>query len=192
MANEPAKQNTAETAVTSLDRMEKFHQSMRRRAKDEAENRPVNIAEEISAKNADQIFAAAMKDGASMADVWNAGTGDALQGRDIVGLETRIYGFHVDESTRTDLENATNGYYLTLDATVIGGPEEILRKLGVNIGQEVAIQTGADDPVFRLRAAELLDGFPLDAVWVGRATRSGNTVLKLRPAPVRATAGTVE
>lgn len=188
MANEPAV--TPQEQSTSLDRMEAFHESMRRRAKDEAQNRPANLAEEISAKNADQIFAAATKEGATMADVWRAGSGDALQGRDIIGLETRIYGFNVDESTRTDLENDTSGYYLTLDAMVLGGPEDVLRKLGVGIGDEVAIQTGADDPVFRMRAAELVNAFPLDVVWVGRGTRSGNTVLKLKPAPLRAMAGT--
>jgi hypothetical protein len=65
----------------------------------------------------------------------------------------------------------------------------LLRKLGVDIGEEVAIQTGADDPVFRMRAAELLDAFPIDVVWVGRNTRAGNTVLKLKPAPKRAMSG---
>jgi len=182
-ANTPAVQQE-----TALDRMEAFHGAMRRRAKDEAANRPASLGEEISAKNADQIFAAAVKDGATMADVWAAGTGDALQGRDIVGLETRLYGFNTDESTREDIENS-NGYYLTFEAVILGGPEELLRKLGVNPGDEVAIQTGADDPVFRARAAELVNGFPFDAVWVGRKTKAGNTVLKLKPAPKRAMSG---
>jgi hypothetical protein len=205
MANEKPSQEVAVTHIDpSIDRMGQFHEFMRQRAV--AERTAVgNVAQQISARNADQIFAAVEKDDGTDEDIWNAGTGGALQGRDAVnedgGLEIRIYGFRPDESTRTfegEDEETRKGYYVTIDAMVIGGPDSLLRTRGLEIGQEIALQTGADDVIFRLRAFELRSqktgrsAFPLDARLVGVKTSKDNTILKLRPLNRRAQAGTVQ
>lgn len=182
MSNEPATQET-----TSLDRMEQFHASMRQRAADEGNNAQ-EIREAISAHNADQIFSAAENPNATAEDILNAGASGAVQGRDAVGLEVRINGFRVDESTRQDLEG-TNGYYVTCDSVVLGGPEETLRKLGLDVGDEFALQTGADGIIFKLRALEMRGMLPVDVLIWGITTQAGNTVLRLKPVPRRVAQG---
>lgn len=191
-------------AEASLDRMGQFHEFMKQRAVAERAAAG-NVAQQISARNADQIFGAVEKEDGTDEDIWNAGTGGTIQGREAVnddgGLELRIYGFRPDESTRTfegEDEETRKGYYVTIDATVIGGPESLLRMRGLEIGQEIALQTGADDVIFRLRAFELRGqktgkaAFPLDARLVGIKTSRDNTILKLRPLNRRAQTGTVQ
>jgi len=151
------------------------------------------------------IFAAAEKEDGSEDDIWDAGSGGAIQGRDCVpseggsGLEIEIRGWRPDTSTRTfetdnDVDNS-KGYYVTLDVVCLGGPRDVMRKLGLSVGEEFALQTGADDVIFRLRAFEVRGQrtgktpFPVRAVLVGVKTGKDNKVLKLRPMPARTTAG---
>lgn len=178
MGNEPAVQSNGELA---LDRMAQFHAYMLDRA--QTETRPDDIADQISASNMEAIFSAETEDG-----IWSAGTGGTVQGRDAIGLEMEIRGFRAVRSTRQDIEG--RGYYITADATCLGGPEDTLRKLGIGPGEDFAFQTGADDIVYRLRAFELRDLFPVKAMVGGVTTQSGQTVLKLRPQPKRARPGT--
>lgn len=195
MANEPATQ-----PATPADRMEQFHTYMRNRAQVEAPDAKA-LAADISARNQEAIFAAA--ESGTDEDVWNAGTGGAIQGRSCVneegGLEIRIYGFRSVISTRTfEGEDAETrkGYYINIDATVLGGPQSLLRQLGLSIGDEFALQTGADDIISRLRAFELRGKFEnggyLDARISGVKTSGDNVVIKLRPLPVRAVQGKTE
>jgi hypothetical protein len=194
---------TGTGAVAQLDRMEQFHQYMRERAAHEAQNRPVTLAAEISGRNMEAIFAAAEKnpEDDGDADLWDAGNGGAIQGRACIpdeggnGLEVEIRSFRPDLSTRSfesdnDVDNS-KGYYITCDCVCLGGPRDLLRKLGLTVGQEFAMQTGADDIIFRLRAFEVREQvtgkvkFPVRAQLTGIKTGSDNKVLKLRQLPVR-------
>jgi hypothetical protein len=197
MANEPAQTTTG--TVLPADRMEQFHEFMRQRARAEAASRPSSLASEIVARNMEQIFAAAEKEDVTDEDIWNAGSGGAIQGRDCIpdeggaGLEVEIRGYRPDVSTRTfetekDVDTS-KGYYITAEAVCLGGPRDLLRKLGLDVGDEFALQTGADDIIFRLRAFELRDRFPVRGVLVGVKTGKDNTVLKLKQLPARTVQG---
>ncbi|SRR6266568_81054 len=198
MTNPPA-QTTTTTTIQPADRMEQFHEFMRMRAATEAANRPGSLAGEISARNMDAIFTAAEKDGGTDDDIWNAGSGGAIQGRSCVpdeggaGLEIEIRDYRPDTSTRTfeddDGNDRSKGYYITADCVCLGGPKDLLRRLGLGVGDEFALQTGADDVIFRLRAFELRDRFPVRGVLVGIKTGKDNKVLKLRPMPTRTMQG---
>jgi hypothetical protein len=165
-----------------LDRMLKFHSYMLDRARQETTTK--DLADQISASKADAIFAAETED-----DIWNAGSGGTVQGRDAVGLEVEVNSFRSVLSTRQDIENG-NGYYISADATCLGGPEELLTKLGLRIGQEFALQTGADDIVFRLRAFEVRELLPIKGKIDGVKTQSGQTVLLFKRLPRRAVPAT--
>jgi hypothetical protein len=194
---QPQNAKTLTGVEASLDRMEQFHEYMRRRAADEATQRPESLAQEIAARNADQIFAAAMSENGSIDDIWNAGSGGTIQARDCFnnegGLEIQIRSFRPDLSKRVfeDGNEASHGYYITCDATVLGGPASLLRQLGLSIGEEFALQTGADDIVFRLRAFELRNALPVSGVITGVKTSRDFNVVKFRPLPKRAQTGTV-
>lgn len=189
--------------VANIDRMEQFHAYMRDRASLEAQDRPASLADEITAKNMDAIFAAAQKNLENDAldeAIWDAGSGGAIQGRDCVpdeggaGLEVEVRGFRADVSTRTfedpeTGEDNSKGYYVTVDAVCLGGPRDVLRKTGLSIGEEFALQTGAMDVILRLRAFELRDRLPIRGVLVGVKTASSNKVLKLKPLPRRTVQG---
>jgi hypothetical protein len=194
MANEvitPADVATV-NGTAAVDRMEDYRAYMLRRAQDDG-NDSKGLAQAISARNMTAIFYAETEDA-----IWAAGTGGAVQGRDAVGLELEIHGFRPVVSTRVfdgEDEVTRKGYYVSCDAVVIGGPADVLRKLDVNIGDEIAFQTGADDVEYRLRAFEVR-GFlnPAENKFIkarvkGIETASGNTLLKLEPIPVRAMPG---
>jgi hypothetical protein len=117
-------------------------------------------------------------------EIWDADAGGTVQARDAVGMEVEILSFEPVESTRQDIETRS-GYYISMDAVCLGGPEEVLTKNGLEIGQEFALQTGADLIVAKVRAFEAQDLLPVRAVIVGITTQRGN-LLKLRPLPKRA------
>lgn len=187
MANEPA--TTTDNGTNTLDRMQEYRSYMFRWASDNGTDSK-ELAQSISARNMHAIFSAETED-----DIWAAGTGGAVQGRDAVGLELEIHDYRPVLSTRVfdgEDEATRKGYYISADAVVIGGPADVLRKLDVQIGNEIAFQTGADDVEYRLRAFQLrgflnpAEGKFIRAVVRGIDTASGNTVLKLGPVPVRA------
>jgi hypothetical protein len=199
MAKDEMTITTADVATVSangpstIDRMEEYRAYMLRRAQDNGTDSK-GLAQTISARNMTAIFSAETEEA-----IWAAGTGGAVQGRDAVGLELEIHAFRPVVSTRVfdgEDEATRKGYYVSCDAVVIGGPADVLRKLDVHIGDEIAFQTGADDVEYRLRAFELRgflnpeQGKFIRARVKGIDTASGNTVLKLEPIPVRAMPGT--
>jgi hypothetical protein len=193
MANEPATTTTATTSVSSLDRMEQYREFMRRAAADMGTDGKA-LAADISARNMESIFAAETEE-----DIWAAGTGGTVQGRDAVGLELEIFSYRPVVSTRVfdgENEDTRKGYYVSCDAQIIGGPEDLLRKLGLSVGDEIAFQTGSDDIEYRLRAFQLrgflnpAEGKSVKGRVKGIETSSGNTLLKLEKLPVRAVPAT--
>jgi len=191
MANEP--QTVTAKELSPLDRMERYREYMLRRATANGTDTK-GLAQAISARNMHSIFAAESEE-----DIWSAGTGGAVQGRDAVGLELEILDYRPVTSARIfdgEDEATRKGYYISCDAVVIGGPADVLRKLDVSVGDEIAFQTGADDVEYRLRAFELrgflnpAEGKFIKARVKGIETASGNTLLKLEPVPVRAAPST--
>lgn len=133
-------------------------------------------ATEISASQIDRIFAGETED-----DIWDADSGGAIQGRDIVGLEVEIHSMRLQLSDR--FEGAP--YYGNLTATVLGGPREILGRTNLKIGSDFVLQTGAELILAKVRAFEAKGLLPVKAVIAGTETSSGNTVLKLTRIPER-------
>lgn len=171
MANSksPAQTDTVNGEVQSANLVDKFHAMMIDRATG------INSAErsdEIKAAQAARIFGANTED-----EIWDADTGGGIQCRDVPGLMVEIRGFEPVLSNRTDIENS-KGYYITMDATVLGGPEELLTRNGLKVGETIALQTGADLLMFKVRAMEAGGHLPMRTVIQATKTGSGNDVLR--------------
>jgi hypothetical protein len=152
--------------------VEKFHAYMLDRAKT-TDNRGAEIMHDQAAR----ILSATTQD-----EIWDADTGGTVQCRDVPGLMVEITGFEPVVSNRTDIENSA-GYYLSMHATVLGGPDEILTRNGLQVGQEIALQTGAWLLMTKVRAMEAGGFLPMRTLLKDFPTQSGNTVLKFARMP---------
>jgi|SRR5271166_997788 len=136
-------------------------------------------AQDIADRQIVNIMSAQTED-----EIWEADIGTAIQMRDAVGLECEIKEFRFlignDPGKQT-----RSGTYITCDAVTLGGPAELLRKLGTVPGQEIVLQTGAELVITKLTALMNRGFMPTRAVISGTETRSGNTVLRLTKPPVR-------
>jgi hypothetical protein len=137
-----------------------------------------------------RIFDAA-EAGKSTADILAADMGGTIQCRDVPGTTWTVRGFDVVKSNRADIENS-HGYYVSMDATYLGGLRSIAQKNGLVIGETYALQTGADLAVFKLRALEATEAFPLNLSVIGTTTGSGRQLIRIGEAPENAIAGAVE
>lgn len=174
-------QNTKTGTVVNAKRTEAFHRYMLDRANDE--NEQGGRADEIMAAQGERILSAETVD-----EIMAADAGGTIQMRDVPGTEWEIRSFRPVISTRTDITGG-HGYYISCDATYIGGPDDIARKAGLEIGQDYALQTGADLVIYKLRAMEAGEYLPYKFLIHGITTAGGNTVIKLRDVPKRAEKG---
>jgi len=158
-------------------RVEAFHRQMLDRASTFSDER----AAEVMAQQAAKIFEAAEAD-KSPEDILSADMGGTIQGRDVPGTVWEIRSYEPVISGRDDLEN-THGYYISCDATYLGGPKDIAQQQGLIIGQTYALQSGAELVMFKLRALEAADAFPIRVTVMGTVTRKQRLVLRLGPAP---------
>ena len=162
----------------------RFHDYMLSRATEDSRD---GDSTEIMATQVERIL------NADQDDIWEADTGGAVQARDVPGLEVRIHDMRVVKSSREFTDGAPNkGYYISMNATVLGGPLNLLTRNSLKIGQEIALQTGADLIVAKVRAFEARNMLPVDAKIDGTDTASGNTVLRLVRMPERAMPGSAE
>jgi len=138
----------------------------------------------IAADNLDRMLTADNDD-----DIWNADAGGTVQGRDAVGLEVEILDFKSTPSHKADIES---NYYGTMRATVLGGPTDVLTKNGLNVGDSIALQTGAENILGKVFAFHLRGRLPIRAIITGTTTQSGNEVLSIRPLPVRSSSAKTE
>lgn len=157
-------------------RIAAFHAQMVERAQMQDDDFGTQVMEQ----QAERIFSAA--ESGDVAKILDSDMGGTIQGRDVPGTVWRIQGFRPVISNRTDLENA-HGYYLSCDATYLGGPKDVATKNALIIGQEYALQTGAELAVFKLRALEAAEAFPVDVMVIGIKTSSGYQVIKLGSPP---------
>jgi hypothetical protein len=139
-----------------------------------------DFAAQVMQDQAERIFAAAETGDTSK--ILSADMGGTIQGRDVPGTVWRIHNYRPVMSNRTDLE-ATHGYYLSCDATYLGGPKDTATRYGLVVGSNYALQTGAELAMFKLRALEAAEAFPCDLQVVGNKTGSGRTVIKLGEPP---------
>lgn len=170
---------TPGTVIASTDaaKAERVREHMRQLATVQAADS--TDADEIANRQLVNIMSATTED-----EVWDADQGTAVQARDAVGLEVQINAFRVlvgnDPGKQT-----RSGTYVTMDAVALGGPVDLMRKLGLAPGQEFALQTGAELITTKLLKFQQIDAYPVRAVISGTETRSGNTVLRLTRPPVR-------
>jgi hypothetical protein len=159
--------------------VDKFHAYMLDRAKT-SDNRSGDIMRDQAAR----ILGAQSED-----EIWDADTGGTVQCRDVPGLMVEITSFEPVVSNRTDIENS-KGYYLTMQAIVLGGPDDILTRNGLAVGQSIALQTGADLLMLKVRAMEAGGYLPMRTLIKAYKTQSGNDVLKFERMPRMAQSGT--
>jgi hypothetical protein len=124
------------------------------------------------------------------ADTWEdamaAMQSGAVQAKDIPGTEVTIRDMAVIRSDRVFEDGGENkGYYIQCNATLVGGPKDVLLKNGLAPGQDFVLQTGASHVVAIIRAAEAFEKLPRTFLLVGTKTASGNTVLTMAEPPER-------
>ena len=182
--NTPATQPQTAEAV-ALRPAEQFRNFMLRTAQDAVtgENKGKR-GQDVMDAQVDRIITVASDEDASAEDIWNADAGGTVQARDVPGLEVRISSIESVLSNREDIENS-KGYYASMAATVLGGPEDVLVRNGIQLGADIVLQTGAELIISKVQAFKSRDLLPIDAVITAIPTASGNDVLKLRPMPKR-------
>jgi hypothetical protein len=171
--------HTHDGQVVNRDSLQAFHTDMRERARFIGEDR----ADEVMMQQALSILAAATT--ADTDAIMRADMGGTVQCRDAGTLEVEILSMDPVISTREDITGG-NGYYISMSCTVLGGEEDMLTKLGLQIGGEVVLQTGAELFVLKVAALEKAGALPYRGRVVAIPTRSGNTVVKLGAIPRRA------
>jgi hypothetical protein len=169
------------TGTVVAKRTEAFHTRMLQRAQ-----MTTDRGAEVMASQGEKILSATTVD-----EIWDADTGGTIQGRDVPETMWRIHSFEPVTSNRTDLDNA-RGYYASMDATYLGGPRDVATANGLVIGQQYALQTGADLVLYKLAMFEAADAFPIDVMIHEIKTASGNTLLRLVRPPDMAVAGEAE
>lgn len=166
------KTDTVNGEVATVGLMDKFHAYMLDRAHT-ADDRGSDVMRD----QAERILTAEDEDA-----IWDADQGGTVQCRDVPGLMVEIKSYEPVISTRSDIESSA-GYYLSMDATVLGGPDEILTRNGLSIGQDIALQTGAALLITKVRAMEAGGYLPMRTLIKEYPTQSGNTVLKFARMP---------
>lgn len=164
--------------VQALTAAQRYHNYMLRRAQEIGSERGA----EINAAQMARILAAGETEDVDA--IWNADDGGTVQARDVPGLEVRIHDMVPIVSNREDIAN-NKGYYVSMNATVLGGPEDMLTRNALELGGNIVLQTGADLIETKIRAFESIGKLPVDGVVTAIRTGSGNEVLKLRPMPKR-------
>lgn len=134
------------------------------------------LGAEVTSQQIDKILTAETDE-----DIWNADAGGTIQAKDVIGLEVEIRSLSLIPSDRFE----GSEYYGSMDATVIGGPAEILTRSGLSVGEVFVLQTGADKILAKVRAFEAKDRLPIRALIAGTRTQSGFDVLTLKPLPER-------
>ena len=164
--------DTVNGEVATAGLMDKFHAYMLDRARTQDDR-----GADVMRDQAERILTADSEDA-----IWDADTGGTVQCRDVPGLMVEIHSYEPVISNRTDIENSA-GYYLSMNATVLGGPDEILTRNGLTIGQDIALQTGAALLMSKVRAMEAGGYLPMRTLIKEYPTQSGNTVLKFARMP---------
>lgn len=174
-----ASDESKEVAVSSVEKQRlalQFHDYMLQRAEESKTTRGADVTE----SQMERILNATTED-----EIWDADSQGTIQARDAIGLEVEILTLNVVASNRQDIESY--GYYVSCEAICLGGPEEVLRSAGLEIGDEFVLQTGAPLIVTKLRAFEASNLLPVAGVISGTPTSNGRTVLRFRRVPKRAT-----
>jgi hypothetical protein len=162
--------------------LDQFHQLMRDRAGMVREDRGAEVM---------QRQALAILQAESVEDIINADMGGTIQARDVDGLEIEILDFEPLLSNRTDSETgrqlAREGYYVSMNAVVLGATKDQLTRFGLQLGKEIVLQTGAELFMLKVAALEKAGALPFRGRVTAIETQSGNSVVKLFPLPERAT-----
>lgn len=156
-----------------------------REAQDQAtgDNKGLRAADVMDSQ-VDRIVTVASDDNATEQDIWNADAGGTIQARDVPGIEVRIKDITPVLSSRDDIDN-NKGYYVSMNATIMAGPEDVLVRNNLQLGADIVLQTGADLIIAKVQAFKSRDMLPIDAVIVAIRTASNNEVLKLGQPPKR-------
>jgi hypothetical protein len=165
-------------SVITRNALDQFHAMMKERAQFVSEDR----SEEIMLKQALQIIAAS--ETGDSAAIMRADMGGTVQARDAGSLEVEIHSLDPVISDREDITN-NKGYYISMNATVIGGDEDMLTRNGLILGGDVVLQTGAELFVLKVVGLEKAGALPYRGRVLSIPTRSGNNVVKLADIPKR-------
>lgn len=173
---------TSSGKIIKQSDLEKFHELMRTRASLVSEDRGAEVMERQAL-----MILAAIETG-EVSEIERADMGGTIQARDVSGLEVEIRDFEPVMSRRDDIESAF-GYYYSMNATVLGYSGEddtTLTRMGLEIGQDFILQTGAILFILKVAGMEMSGQMPYRGRITAIKTQSGNYVVKLYPLPKRA------
>jgi hypothetical protein len=147
---------------------ERFIQSIQRRAEREG----AALGRDVSMTQIDKVLTAETE-----AEVWDADEGGTFSGQDMIDVELQFVSITMAPSS--DEYDATLGVYANI------------RAVRLDTGEEIIVNTGADKIITKLLKFESMGNLPISGVIRGVKTKGG-VMLKLRPIPARAIAGTAE
>jgi hypothetical protein len=171
MASAPATQDATTGTVTTPSVSAKFHAMMLERAQN---------AEGVGDAAFDSQLSA-MMNASTEDELWESDEKGTISAKDAAGLEVEFRDMTSHESNNEEIEGG-HGYFITSNCVCIGGPKNLLVALGLKIGDEFVLSTGAPLVVGKLRWFEANEKLPVRAVIIkaGRA-------IKLARLPERAT-----
>lgn len=186
MAN--SKDKSSEVAATNGEsgnlaqppQLRQFHDMMRMRALTVNTDRGAEVM---------QRQALAIITAETVEDIVSADMGGTIQARDVDGLEVEIQDMEPITSARDDIETR-EGYYVSMNCVCLGGDEQTLTRMGLKVGKEFVLQTGAELFALKVGALENAGGLPFRGRVTAIRTQSGNHVVKLYPLPARVTYAT--
>jgi hypothetical protein len=177
-------ENDAQTGtVTEMRPADRYRQMVSHFA---AQNRnSKDRSNEIMSRQIDAILMAG--EHGSEDDIWDADAGGTIQCRDADGLEVTIHDLEYVWSNRPDIDADA---YASMNGTVLGGPRDLLQRLGVQVGVDCVLQTGAEMFHAKIRAFQARGMLPISGVVTALETGSGNSVIKFLRLPERSVPGT--
>jgi hypothetical protein len=177
-------ENDAQTGtVTEMRPADRYRQMVSHFA---AQNRnSKDRSAEIMARQVDAILMAG--EHGTQDDIWDADSGGTIQCRDADGLEVTVHDLEFVWSNRPDIDSDA---YASMNATILGGPRDLLQKLGVQVGGDAVLQTGAEMFHAKIRAFQARGMLPISGVITAIETSNGNSVVKFLRLPERSHPGT--
>jgi len=160
MSETPSTSAPAETPkdgeVRSIGLYDKFHATMLEKALTLHNDK--ERARRVMASQTDRILTAETDE-----DIWAADMGGTVQASNAKRLEVRIYDYEPVLSNNPDITEG-HGYYFSMNATCLGGPEEVLISNGLELGQDFVLQTGAELFTSKVAAFASRGSLPKDGV----------------------------
>lgn len=180
--SQPESQTPASRDGQALSLYRRYHATMLEKAIALSQDKA--RTERIMAGQSDKILSAT-----SLEDIWAADMAGTVQARDAENLEVTIYDYVPVLSNNVEITDG-HGYYFSMNATAIGGPQEVLTRNSLTLGQDFVLQSGAE--LFTIKVSAMAEAGHLPQSGLIFPVPNTKGMLKFYPLPKRVTPGTTE